>query len=591
MNTQHPVKTPKKLIEVALPLDAINSACVAEGSPFTPRHPRSLHVWWARRRLAAARAVIFGQMVNDPCWKWELEHPKELPPNNLKASWAASRKRLFSVIEDLVKWENTTNEEVLERARTEVRKSWSETCELNKDHPDAAALFNPDTLPAFHDPFAGGGALPLEAQRLGLEAYASDLNPVAVLINLAMIEIPSTFAGLPPVNPEARAKKDLIERGWKGAHGLAEDIRYYGQWMRDEAKKRIGHFYPPVEITADMAKDRPDLKPLVGQKLTVIAWLWARTAKSPNPAFSYVDVPLASSFMLSTKTGKEAYVEPVIEEHGYRFTVKVGKPQDLEAASRGTKSGSSGSSFLCLMSRTPMSFEYLRAEGKAKRIGTRLMAIVAEGERGCVYLPPTPATEATAHNARPGNVPDTELPPKALGFRVQEYGMKRWSDLFFPRQLVALTTFSDLVQEIHERIRADALAVGVITRDDDVANNYADAVAVYYALALSRWTDLFSALSSWNTTNQNIKNLFSRHAIPMVWDFAESNPFGRGASFSSTVETIVKLFASLPAAPAGHASQQDAKLPSVIARTVISTDPLTTTTLATRICLTSSTCG
>ena len=260
-----------------------------------PRHARSrsgtairstLHLWWARRPLAAARAVIFAQLVNDPSWKWELEHPGEIPPNNLKASWAASRKRLFAIIEDLVKWENTTNEEVLEKARAEIRKSWRETCELNKDHPQAAELFNPDKLPAFHDPFAGGGAIPLEAQRLGLEAYASDLNPVAVLINKAMIEIPPKFAGRPPVNPEARARRsDLIERQWKGAQGLAEDVRYYGQWMRDEAQKRIGHLYPPVEVTAEMAKERPDLKPLVGQKLTVIAWLWARTVKSPNPAF------------------------------------------------------------------------------------------------------------------------------------------------------------------------------------------------------------------------------------------------------------------------------------------------------------------
>lgn len=272
---QHPVKTPKKLIEVALPLDSINRACAHEKQPGIGAHPRGLHLWWARRPLAAARAVIFAQMVNDPSWKWELEHPEEIPPNNLRASWAASRKRLFTIIEELVKWENTTNEEVLEKARTEIRKSWRETCDINKEHPQAAELFNPERLPAFHDPFAGGGALPLEAQRLGLEAYASDLNPVAVLINKAMIEIPPKFAARAPVNSEARTKKDLVGREWKGAQGLAEDVRYYGQWMRDEAQKRIGNLYPTVEITAEMAQDRPDLKPLIGQKLTVIAWLWA----------------------------------------------------------------------------------------------------------------------------------------------------------------------------------------------------------------------------------------------------------------------------------------------------------------------------
>ena len=299
------------------------------------------------------------------------------------------RQRLFRIIEDLVLWENTTNETVLQQARDEIWQSWRRTCAENADHPRAKELFDRHKLPAFHDPFAGGGALPLEAQRLGLESYASDLNPVAVLINKAMIEIPPKFAGKPPVNPEARKEKTLFAQEWKGAQGLAEDVRYYGQWMRDEAEKRIGHLYPKVEVTAEMAKERPDLKPYVGRKLTVIAWLWARTVKSPNPAFAQVDVPLASTFMLSTKAGKEAYVEPVIEDGGYRFTVKVGKPKDAEAAKSGTKLAR-GANFQCLMSGTPIAGDYIKAEGKAGRMGARLMAIVAEGERGRVYLAPTP---------------------------------------------------------------------------------------------------------------------------------------------------------------------------------------------------------
>ncbi len=373
----HPVETPKKLIEVALPLDAINVASAREKS-IRHGHPSTLHLWWARRPLAAARAVIFGQMVNDPSWKWEMEHPGAIPPSHLKASWAASRKRLFSIIEDLVLWKNTTNEEVLERARAEIRKSWRETCDLNKDHPQASELFNPEKLPALHDPFAGGGAIPLEAQRLGLEAYASDLNPVAVLINKAMIEIPPKFTGRPPVNPDwlglSEVEKTL--RHWQGAQGLAEDVRYYGQWMRDEAYKRIGHLYPLVEVTADMAKERPDLKPLAGQKLTVIACLWARTVKSPNPAYRHIDVPLVSTFMLSTKEGKEAYVEPVIEGGSYRFTVKIGKPKDVEGAKNGTKL-SRGAKFQCLMSHTPIASEHIYSEANAGRMGTRLMAITA----------------------------------------------------------------------------------------------------------------------------------------------------------------------------------------------------------------------
>ena len=317
------MKYPKKLIEVALPLEAINEASSREKS-IRHGHPSTLHLWWARRPLAAARAVIFAQMVDDPS-AWPDLFPTEKAQEK-------ERQRLFKIIEELVQWENTTNEEVLQKARDEIWASWRRSCAANADHPRAEELFNRNRLPAFHDPFAGGGALPLEAQRLGLESYASDLNPVAVLINKAMIEIPPRFAGKPPVNPEARAKKELIERSWKGAQGLAEDVRFYGQWMRDEAEKRIGHLYPKVEVTEEMARERPDLAPYVGRKLTVIAWLWARTVKSPNPAFAHIDVPLASTFMLSTKPGKEAYVEPVIEKDGYRFTVKVGKPKDPEAA-------------------------------------------------------------------------------------------------------------------------------------------------------------------------------------------------------------------------------------------------------------------
>ena len=340
----------KKLIEVALPLDAINAASAREKS-IRHGHPSTLHLWWARRPLAAARAVIFAQMVDDPS-----AHPDLFPTEKKQEK---ERLRLFKIIEDLVLWENTTNETVLQAARDEIWASWRRACAENADHPRVKELFDRKKLPAFHDPFAGGGALPLEAQRLGLESYASDLNPVAVLINKAMIEIPPKFAGKPPVNPEARKDKQLFARVWKGAQGLAADVRHYGRWMRDEAETRIGHLYPKVEVTAESVKARPDLKPYVGKKLTVIAWLWARTVKSPNPAFAQVDVPLASTFMLSTKAGKEAYVEPVIEAESagvppaYHFTVKVGKPKDAVAAKSGTKL-SRGANFRCLMSGTPI---------------------------------------------------------------------------------------------------------------------------------------------------------------------------------------------------------------------------------------------
>lgn len=353
------IKSPKKLIEVALPLDAINAASAREKS-IRHGHPSTLHLWWARRPLAAARAVIFAQMVNDP--GYQQGGGFKYGVNKEKA--AIERERLFGIMENLVRWENTNNETVLQEAREEIWKSWRETCALNKNHPQAAELFNPNKLPAFLDPFAGGGALPLEAQRLGLEAYASDPNPVAVTINKAMIEIPPKLAGRAPVGPIPPGELKTIDlhENWSGACGLAEDVRRYGAWMRAEAEKRIGHLYPKIEITDEMAAERPDLKPLLGQKLTVIAWLWARTVKSPNPAFSHVDVPLVSTFVLANKAGKEAYIEPLIDSDNYHFKVKVGTPPD--SAKRGTTAGKHAA-FICLLSNSPIDYNHIRSEGKA----------------------------------------------------------------------------------------------------------------------------------------------------------------------------------------------------------------------------------
>ncbi len=467
------MNTKKKLIEVALPLEAINKASAREKS-IRHGHPSTLHLWWARRPLAAARAVIFAQMVDDPS-----AHPDQFPTEEEQE---AERKRLFRLIEELVKWENTANEDVLNQAQDEIWRSWRATCAENRDHPRAAELFNPGQLPAFHDPFAGGGALPLEAQRLGLEAYASDLNPVAVLINKAMIEIPPKFAGRPPVNPEARKDKQLFSRRWRGAQGLAEDVRYYGQWMRAEAEKRIGHLYPkvkvvrqkdgtyrhatPEEIEAWSKKQGAGSKnipasrsplPTPVEELTVIAWLWARTVKSPNPAFAHVDVPLVSTFMLSTKPGKEAYVEPVIENGAYRFTVKMGKPKNPEGAKNGTKLAR-GANFRCVMSGEPISGNYIKAEGKAGRMSARLMAIVAEGDHGRVYLSPTSEHETITNQAQPTWKPSGDVPARLTGGTCYGYGLTEWGDLFTPRQLVALTTFSDLVLEARERVKQDALS-------------------------------------------------------------------------------------------------------------------------------------
>ena len=571
----------KKLIEVALPLDAINAASAREKS-IRHGHPSTLHLWWARRPLAAARAVIFAQMVDDPSASPDL-FPTE-------ADQEKERERLFRLIEELVKWENTTNEKVLEQARKEIRKSWRRTCADHADHPRAAELFDPDKLPAFHDPFAGGGALPLEAQRLGLEAHASDLNPVAVLINKAMIEIPPKFAGQSPVNPASREERSLIEREWKGAQGLAEDVRYYGQWMRDEAERRIGHLYPKVEITEEMVRERPDLKRYKGRKLTVIAWLWARTVRSPNPAFADVEVPLASTFMLSTKKGKEAYVEPVIEGRGYRFVVKVGTPEDAEAAKAGTKLGR-GANFRCVMSGTPMAGDYIKEEGKAGRMGARLMAIVAEGERGRMYLAPTPEHEAVAREPMPEWRPDGDVPARLTGGTCVPYGLTTWGDLFTLRQLVALTTFSDLVAEAMERVERDILgtrASGPLAGgtpalpSDDIplrdggtgTTAYAEAVGVYLGFGIDKGANYWSSLCAWHQTRDGIVSTFGRQSLPMIWDYTEANPLSNSSgNILLGVEQAAKMIALLGAGTRGSASQKDAATQSISVDKVVSTDP------------------
>jgi putative DNA methylase len=606
----------KKLIEVALPLEAINIASAREKS-IRHGHPSTLHLWWARRPLAAARAVIFAQMVDDPSayvdvlradpklhrkaetalkarlelWKEAktlaekakgsgLQVPEPGPVPTLDDMLAdQERQRLFRIIEDLVLWENTTNETVLQAARDEIWQSWRRACAENADHPRAKELFDRKKLPAFHDPFAGGGALPLEAQRLGLESYASDLNPVAVLINKAMIEIPSKFTGKPPVNREARREKSLIAHEWTGAQGLAEDVRYYGHWMRDEAEKRIGRLYPKIEVTAEMAKGRPDLDPYVGKSLTVVTWLWARTVKSPNPAFAKVDVPLVSTFMISTKAGKETYVEPVVEGGGYRFTVKVGKPKDTDAAKNGTKLAR-GANFKCLMSGTPIAGDYIKAEGKAGRMSARLMAIVAGGERERVYLAPTPEHEAVTCKANPDWKPEVTISGSTQYLGVKPYGMDRFDQLFTDRQLVALTTLCDLVQEVRKRAEGDALAAGIPNDGHALASGgggaaaYGDAVGVYLAFALSKLLDRCCTLVTWFPERDSTYHVFGRQALPMTWDFAETNvlALGSGSYINAVIweAEVVKAFnAGIP----GFALHAGAQRQSTSDGKLVSTDP------------------
>jgi putative DNA methylase len=409
---------------------------------------------------------------------------------------------------------------------------------------------------------------------------------VAVTINKAMIEIPPRFAGRKPVGPRPPGEKQTtLHADWSGARGLAEDVRRYGAWMRAEAEKRIGHLYPQVEVTRELAQGRPDLAPLVGQKLTVIAWLWARTVKSPNPAFSHVEVPLASTFVLSSKAGKEAYVQPVVEGDRYRFSVQVaGNPGFNQAAYARAKNGTKlarGANFECVLSKTPIDGSYIKAEGRAGRMGARLMAIVAEGARGRVYLPPLPEHDAIARQAQPEWKPDTNLPDDPRNFWTLNYGLARFGDLFTPRQLVALTTFSDLVGEAIERCRRDAAAAGL--PDDGVpldaggsgALAYAQAVGVYLGLGIGRASDYWTGNATWESGGGFIAHAFTKQAIPMVWDFAEGNPFSKGTGNweQTSLDWIIRVIERLPSKPSGSVRQFDAQTQTLSRDKVVSTDP------------------
>jgi putative DNA methylase len=531
----------KKLIEVALPLEAINKASAREKS-IRHGHPSTLHLWWARRPLAACRAVLFASMVDDPS-----AHPERFPTDGAQE---AERQRLFRLIEELVKWENTNNADLLARAHAEIRRS-----------------AGPDGPPPVLDPFCGGGSIPLEAQRLGLEAHGSDLNPVAVLITKALIEIPPRFSGRPPVRPTDDRR--LTGRTWRGAEGLAEDVRHYGQLMRDEAEGRIGHLYPQLTLPREHG----------GGQARVIAWLWARTVRCPNPACG-AQMPLVRSFALSTKKGAQAWVEPVVDRAGcpptVRFEVRsgVGKPREGTVNRRGAT---------CVCCDAPVPFDHVRAEGRAGRMGARMMAIVAEGTRGRIYVSPDSSHLTVAASAEPSWRPETDLPHNPRDFKTPNYGMRTFADLFTPRQLVALTTFSDLVGEARELAQRDATAAGL--PDDGVplerggcgATAYADAVATYLAMGVSRLADICNSFCRWETSKTQVRNLFGRQAIPMIWDYAEPNVFADAAGdYSVSLGNLLKALLATPATGTGSVIQADASSRdcSIDGRTpLISTDP------------------
>ncbi|WP_046529476.1 DUF1156 domain-containing protein [Cellulomonas sp. FA1] len=526
----------RKLIEVSLPLEDINRESAREKS-IRHGHPSTLHLWWARRPLAAARAVLFAQLVDDPS-----SFPDRFPTEEEQK---AERERLHDIIRRLVVWENVGDEGLLREAHEEILRSTD------------------GKPPAILDPFAGGGTIPLEAQRLGLEAHASDLNPVAVLINKALIEIPPRFAGQPPVYPGAA---DSRLGAWPRATGLAEDVRRYGAWMRDRAQERIGHLYPvaSVRATAHGADSAPVL-----QNANVVAWIWARTARCPNPVCG-IAMPLVRSWWLRKTNGKNAYVVPTIVDDdsapgGRRVRFEIGT--DPTKAPSGSDDGTVSRTFaICIACSSPVPLTYVRAEGRAGRLGSELMAIVAEGQRQRVYLAPTETHREAANIARPDSTPVGSLPPHGLSpanpQTIRIYGFNEWVDLFTPRQLTALSALSDLVDEVRSRVIADG-----------GSESYADAVATYLAFAVSGMTNLSSSMVSWASTGEFARGVFARQAIPMVWDYCETAPLGTATGgFIGQVEWAAKACAMVPSGAAGVVQQADAAARDY-AGVLIATDP------------------
>ena len=490
----------KKLIEVALPLDKINAASSKEKS-IRHGHPSTLHLWWSRKPLATSRAVLFASLVDDP--SDEIE-----------------RQRLYGIIEKLVQWEKNGNEENFAAALDEIKKSVG------------------DQLPVVFDPFAGGGTIPLEAQRLGLKSFAADINPVAVMINRAMIEIPAAFRDQPPVNIPAEQK---IVGSWHGAEGLAEDILHYGKMLKALAEDAIGNLYPKIYV--------PELK----RDAVVIAWLWARNVKCSNPSCG-CRTPLVHSFQLSTK--QKTFVEPIVDGDKIRFEVRTGD-KNIPA---GTVDRNGAR---CLFCGAISPLAHVRAEAKAGRMGAQMMAIVAEGDKGRIYLPPDDEHERIAAVDKPDDYPEGELPDKALGFRVQEYGIREWHQLFTNRQLKALTTFGDLISEIQSRIR-----------EDGGSKEYADAVTVYLAFLIDKLLDYGNSFCMWSPLQGIPVHLFGRQAISMVWFFAEANPFSNSSGcFDNMLEWIYKSVKGLPAKIGGKAILHSALKKFPPGSVVVSTDP------------------
>jgi putative DNA methylase len=518
----------KKLIEVALPLDAINRESQHEKSVPRRGHPATMHLWWARRPLAACRAVLFASLIDDPS-----SSPDRFPSER---DQEAERQRLFGLIERLVRWENTTDDAVLTAARKEIEQATN------------------GKPPVVVDPFCGGGSIPLEAQRLGLATLATDLNPVAVLITRALIGLPTRFAGEAPINPESRGMLGR-DGSWRGAQGLAADVRHYGDRIRQRVREEIGSAYPKIEA--------PDLGPI-----DVTGWVWARTAPCSNPACRGT-TPLVRSFALSTRRGSEARIEPDVdyEQKTVTFTVQ----RDSRDPYPGLKVGR-GANFKCIFCGNLLDAEYVKEVGKTRGYGLRLLAVIGEGRRNRrTYLSPTEEQETTALSAVPKWLPETPLPDQALGFRVQGYGFRQQADLYTTRQQLAITTFVDQTREIKAQVLADARAAGV-----EDATHYADAVITYLSFAISKMADWCNAFCTFIPSTEQVGHLFSEQKISMVWDFFETNPLSSSVgNYGNHVEWVARTVEVLPASLPATVRQLDARAVGdvVDSKALVATDP------------------
>jgi putative DNA methylase len=539
----------KKLIEVALPLPEINDASAYDKLPGIGPHPKGIHHWWARLPLPTARAVLFASVVtdptDDPAWKDKGEQKQD-----------AERERLFGVIRRMMGKKLHEHPEVYAEARAEMLK-----------HCDGK-------LPPVLDPFAGGGSIPLEAARLGFEAHATDLNPVAVLLNKCNLELAPRWANQPPVNPDDRAK--IGAQSWTGTHGLAADVRYYGRLIRQRAQAKIGHLYSKVRLPSELG----------GGEANVTAWLWTRTVASPNPAARGKHVPLVSSFMLATEIGRQAWAELVKDDatpRGWRFEVRTGSlsKDEVLKAKLGTRAGKA-QDFLCFLTETPIPRSYIQEEGKARRLGQTLMAVVADGSKRRIYIAPDSVQEELALNGPDAAVvADARstflagpLPNRAgiTGGVCSAYGLDTWGELFSARQIFALLTMSDSLKGLPEEIEREALGAGMAGED---VTAYATAVATFLALNLDRCADLNNSLCTWNSSDEVLRNLFKRQALPMVWDFAEANFIADVVGgWTTCIERTAKCIVTLSCDNLGTARQADAaKGASGVNGLLVSTDP------------------